>query len=154
MPGKKKNREAFSSTYRFVFFRFPTLQARDINRLRSTFLWKKKKKYWKKIYCVRSKYREMRRIVSQIFISRKIDGKNKFILARGEGKKLCVIYSQSNRDRRMLQRNGNARCSFRQSSSECSCNVAMYIYASSSLVLVPRLSMLPCRYSLSDIITN
>lgn len=56
----------------------------------------------------------------------------KFILARGEWKKLCVIYSQSNRDHRTwLQRQRNARCSFRQSSSECWCNVRR-IHASSS----------------------
>lgn len=76
MSGRKKTREAFSSMLRISH----PLSKDEILIVFDLLFFekekKKKKQYWKKIYCFRSKYREMRRIVSQIFISRKIDGKN------------------------------------------------------------------------------
>lgn len=76
MSGRKKTREAFSSMLRISH---PLSKDEILIVFDLLFFEKeeeKRKQYWKKIYCFRSKYREMRRIVSQIFISRKIDGKN------------------------------------------------------------------------------
>lgn len=77
----------------------------------------------------------------------------KFILARGEWKKLCVIYSQSNRDHRTCFKGRETRdAAF--ANLPPSVGATYGVYTPRVVVLVPRYSMLPCRYSLSDIITN